>query len=399
LALRIPVSDINNIMLEENPENGLGNSGEVYLVGSDYLMRSNSRFIANSVLQTRVYTMGAKNAFTNNQGSAIIDDYRTIPVLSSYERLAIPNLEWAILAEIDYAEAMIPIVSIRNDILFLSLIICIFLFSLSHFISRTITNPIIRLRDAAQKVGDGNLDVNIKTRSTDEIGELNIAFNNMVAQLNEERKNRMSAMYNGQEMERQRISRELHDGLGQKLVAIKLQLERTTKQGPIEMAETLRDVKDNFNKTIDEVRQISNNLAPNILNESTLDVAIRLLCNSMKRTTNIDIEFSTHGEFLFSDKTLKTYIYRITQEAINNAVKHSGASNINIQLIESRENLILVIEDNGVGFNYNQNYCSPCNGIYNMKERARLIGATLDIETELKQGTTLRLKIPKKQVH
>lgn len=395
LAMRIPISDINNIMLDNNPQNGLGHSGEVYLVGSDFYMRSNSRFFPNSVLSTKVYTTGAKNAFSIKQGSAIIDDYRTIAVLSSYERLDIPNLEWAILAEIDYSEAMIPIDSIRNDIIFLSFIICLFLFSISHFISKTITNPIIRLRDAAQKVGRGELNFSVNTNSNDEIGELSDAFNNMLTQLNEERRNHMTALFNGQEMERQRISRELHDGLGQKLVAIKLQLESTSKHSPAELSDTLREVKENFNKTIDEVRQISNNLAPNILNESTLDVAIGLLCNSMKRTTTMNIEFSSHGEFLFSNTTVKTYIYRIAQEAMNNAIKHSQASRLCVQLIESRENVILVIEDNGIGFAYQQNYCSPCNGIYNMKERARLTGGTLDIETENQQGTTIRLKIPK----
>jgi signal transduction histidine kinase len=397
LAIQIPITEINSIMLEENPENGLGKSGEVYLVGSDYLMRSRSRFIPNSVLKTVVNTQSIRNAFSNKYGSALIDDYRTVSCLSSYDRLVLPGLNWAIAAEIDYSEAMVPIKSIRNDILFLSLVICVFLFSISHFISRTITNPIVKLKNAAQQIGKGDLDVTLNPKSDDEIGLLTLAFNTMALQLKEERLKRMSALYDGQEMERQRISRELHDGLGQKMVAIKLQLESTSKQTPEEIKETIKDVKESFLTTIDEVRQISNNLAPNILNESGIDIALQSLCNSFTKSAETDIELSVYGDYSTSNPKVIFYVYRIAQEALTNSLKHSGATRIQLQLIGNTENIILIIEDNGRGFDYQSNFCTPCNGIYNMKERARLLNGTLDIETEPTTGTTIRLKIPKNQ--
>jgi signal transduction histidine kinase len=395
LAIQIPVHDINSIMLEDNPGNGLGRSGEVYLVGDDYLMRSNSRFIPNSVLNTSVNTISAVNVFRDQIGSSLIDDYRTVACLSSYDRLAVDGLNWAIIAEIDYDEAMIPIVSLRNDIVFLSLIICVFLFSIAHFISRTITNPIIRLKNAALKIGEGDLDVNLKAKSGDEIGLLTEAFNTMTLQLKEERSKRMSALYDGQELERQRISRELHDGLGQKLISIKLQLESTSKQNAGEVKATIGEVKADFLQTIEEVRQISNNLAPTILNESGIDVALKNLCDSLSRTSNMDIELSVYGDYSTGDPKIRFYIYRIAQEGLNNAIKHSGATRVQLQLIGNKDSIILIIEDNGKGFVYDTDFCTPCNGIYNMKERARLLSGTLDIESEPLQGTTIRLKIPK----
>lgn len=398
LALQIPIKDINSIMLEDSPENGLGKSGEVYLVGDDYMMRSNSRFIPNSVLNTKVKTISAVNAFKDKIGSSLIDDYRTVACLSSYDKVSVSGLNWAIIAEIDYSEAMIPIVSLRNDIVFLSLIICVFLFSLARFISRTITNPIIKLKNAALKIGEGNLDIKIQSYSPDEIGLLTDAFNTMASQLKDERLKRMSALYDGQELERQRISRELHDGLGQKLIAIKLLLESTSKQSLEETRATLEDVKGSFLKTIEEVRQISNNLAPNILNESGIDIALKNLCDSVQKSAKIEIEISVHGDYSISDPKVKFYIYRIAQEALNNAVKHASASRIQIQLIGNAENIILVIEDDGKGFIYDSNFCTPCNGIYNMKERARLLNGTMDIETEPLMGTTIRLKIPKSSI-
>lgn len=398
LAIQIPISEINSIMLEENPENGLGKSGEVYLVGNDYLMRSSSRFIPNSVLKTVVNTQSVRNAFNNKYGSALIDDYRTVSCLSSYDRLVLPGINWAIAAEIDYSEAMVPIKSIRNDIVFLSLVICVFLFSISHIISKTITNPIVKLKNAAQQIGEGDLNVTLNPKSDDEIGLLTQAFNTMTHQLKEERLKRMSALYDGQEMERQRISRELHDGLGQKMVAIKLQLESTSKQTPEEIKETIKEVKESFLTTIDEVRQISNNLAPNILNESGIDIALQSLCNSFAKSSETDIELSVYGDYSTSNPKVIFYVYRIAQEALTNALKHSGATRIQLQLIGNTENIILIIEDNGRGFDYHSNFCTPCNGIFNMKERARLLGGTLDIETEPATGTTIRLKIPKNQM-
>jgi len=395
LALQIPIYDINNIMLDDSPQNGLGKSGEVYLVGDDYLMRSNSRFIPNSVMNTSVKTLSAVNAFRDKTGSSLIDDYRTVSCLSSFERLSIRGLNWAIIAEIDYSEAMIPIVSLRNDIIFLSLIICVFLFSIAHFISRTITNPIVRLKNAALKIGDGDLDVTLKTKSADEIGLLTEAFNTMTQQLREERLKRMSALYDGQELERQRVSRELHDGLGQRLISIKLQLESTSKQNAGEVKSTIEEVKSDFLKTIEEVRQISNNLAPNILKESGIDVALKNLCDSMSRTSKIDVELSVYGDYSTDEPKVRFYLYRIAQEGLNNAIKHSGASRVQLQLIGSKDSIILLIEDNGKGFAYDTDFYTPCNGIYNMRERARLLNGTLDIESEPLSGTTIRLKIPK----
>lgn len=395
LALQISIKDINSIMLEDSPENGLGQSGEVYLVGDDFLMRSNSRFIPNSVLNTFVKTISATNAFKDKVGSSLIDDYRTVACLSSYDRINVSGINWAIIAEIDYSEAMIPIVSLRNDIVFISIVICVFLFSIAHIISKTITKPIVKLKNVALKIGEGDLEVNLKPKSSDEIGLLYNAFNTMAEQLKEERSKRMTALYDGQELERQRFSRELHDGLGQKLIAIKLQLESTSKQNPEETRATIEEVKSSFLKTIDEVRQISNNLAPNILNESGLDVALKNLCNSVQKSSKIEIEFSADGEYSVHDPKVKFYIYRIAQEALNNAVKHSSASRIQIQLIGSKDNIILVVEDDGKGFVYDDNFCGSCNGIYNMKERAHLLNGTIDIETEPLMGTTIRLKVPK----
>jgi len=213
-------------------------------------------------------------------------------------------------------------------------------------------------------------------------------------EIEKEKKRTLTSLIDGQEMERTRISRELHDGLGQQLIAIKLQLESTSKQNSEVTKQTIEEVKFCFLTLIEEIREISNNLAPNVLSESDIDVAIKNLCLSVSKTTFIDVDFSSYGDFNSLDNKFNSYIFRITQEGLNNAVKHSGADSIHVQLIRNDENVILVIEDNGKGFLFDNNFGSSGNGLNNMKERASLINASLDIETEPNEGTTIRLKIP-----
>ena len=274
----------------------------------------------------------------------------------------------------------------------------------AYVISRKITAPLKILQKASEQVGEGDYNINLKVTSTDEIGFLTDTFNKMIiklkkqtAEIEKEKKRRLSSLIDGQEMERTRISRELHDGLGQQLIAIKLQLESTSKQNSDATKQTIEEVKSDFLTLIEEVREISNNLAPNVLNESGIDVAIKNLCLSVNKTTSIDVDFSSFGDFDALDKKINSYLFRITQEGLTNAVKHSEATNIHVQLLRNSENIILVIEDNGKGFILDKNFSPNGNGLNNMRERALLIESSLDIETDCDEGTTIRLKIPVKK--
>lgn len=393
LALEISVREIDNIMLEKSSENGLGKSGEAYLVGEDLLMRSNSRFIPNSVLLIPVNTTSVQNAFSNQTGSAIIDDYRTIPCLSSFSRVDAPGLNWVILAEIDYQEAMIPIISIRNDLLLIALIVSVFIFSVAQIISRTITQPIIRLKNAALKIGQGTFDIDVEVRGDDEISLLSGTFNDMTHQLELERNSRMTALYDGQELERQRISRELHDGLGQLLVALKIRFENYISQCKEEDPAAISELRHDFARTLEEVRRVSYDLAPAGIREFGLDGSLGLFSKEIREGVGIDIDFASFGNFEGMSLKARNYLFRITQEAVSNAIRHGKGRQIEINLNEGAENWILMIGDNGCGFDPAETRTGT--GLYNIRERTRLLGGTFTIESSPETGTTLRIKIPK----
>jgi len=393
LALEVSIWELDNIMLEKISENGLGESGEAYLVGEDLLMRSNSRFIPNSVLLIPVNTTSVQNAFSNQTGSAIIDDYRTIPCLSSYSKLDVSGLNWVIMAEIDYQEAMIPIISIRNDLLLIALIVSVFIFSVAQIISHTITQPIIRLKNAALQIGQGTFNVEVAVRGNDEISLLSHTFNDMSQQLEQERNSRMTALYDGQELERQRISRELHDGIGQLLAALKIRFENYISECADGDGEAITELRRDFTKTLDEVRRVSYDLAPAGIREFGLDGSLGLFSKEIREGVGIDMDFASFGKFDNMSLQARNYLFRITQEAVINAIRHGKAERIEINLSEGAENYILMIGDNGCGFEPNE--ISKGTGLYNIRERTRLLGGTFTIESSSENGTTLRIKIPK----
>jgi signal transduction histidine kinase len=392
VAMEISGALLDGIMLEKSTENGLGSSGEAYLVGRDRLMRTGSRFIPNSVMRTRVNTVSVNNAFADRTGSAIIDDYRTIPVLSSYSRLDIPGLDWVIIAEIDYKEAMIPIVGIRNDLVLISVIISVLIFSLAQVISRMITQPLVKLKKATSSIGEGRFDIRVEVTTSDEIGILGRTFNEMAVQLEAERNRRMTGIYDGQELERQRVARELHDGLGQMMVALKMKFENCIEGPAADREKNLSALRSDFGAIIGEVRKVSYDLAPTGISEFGLDSAMKLLCSEIATHSGINTEFNSFGRFEALPAKTRNYLFRIAQEALNNSVRHSGASNIYVHLTESAENIVLMVEDDGNGF---ESPGSAGNGMQNMRERARLLGGTFGTESSIGKGTTIRVKVHK----
>jgi two-component system NarL family sensor kinase len=394
VILEIPAGEINRIMLQNNSKIGLGHSGEAYLVGGDFLMRSASRFITGSLLRIPVKSETVKMALNGQTGASLTDDYRGIRVFSAYEPLAVAGLNWVVLAEIDYEEAMIPVTGLRNDILLVSVIISIFILGFAQLITKMVTQPIIRLKNAAARLGEGDFDNKVIIHSRDEIGSLAETFNTMSDQVREERRKRILALFDGQEMERRRISRELHDGLGQRLVGTKLHIENCDEDDPSCLLKTMQETKSSLHGIVDELRRISNDLMPAALDELGLETALQNLCSDVGRQLGIEVDFDSNLTSSPDDNTA-IYIFRIAQEGIHNIIKHAKAASISMQLIGSRDSFIMILEDDGVGFNPVQTVKG--NGLSNMKERAGLLGGTFSVESETGKGTTIRVKIPKKK--
>jgi len=401
LILEISLDAINAIMLNNDPLSGLGLSGETYLVGHDFLMRSTSRFQPSSILKTVVNTQSIHNAMAGQAGTITTSDYRAVPVFSSYGKINVPGLDWTILAEIDEQEAMIPIYETRTRILILSTLIILLFFGFVFFISRSMTKPLIRLRDATVNLGKGKYDIDLPVHTHDEIGELTASFNIMARQIKEkttelqlERYGRMRSVFDGEELERQRLSRELHDGIGQSLIAIKLRLENLLYLEGKDIHNSIQELKNYFDQIIDEVRRISNNLMPSVLEVFSIPIAFRNLFSETEEHSGLRINFEAIGNFDDLNKKIKTYIYRLVQEALNNIVKHAEAHEVMVCLTREPDKLTLVIRDDGKGFANESIGMDGGNGIHNMRERASLLQGRIEIQSAPLKGTTITLTVP-----
>jgi len=400
VVAEIPVSALNRIMFEQSEYNGLGRTGETYLVGNDSLMRSNSRFTGNAILNTRVNTRAVRQALSGETGFGLIRDYRNISCLSSFSQVSIEGLNWVILAEIDEKEAMTPVYAIRNSILLISIILAAGVFIIALMISLRITAPLKILQRASEQIGEGDYNINLRVSTNDELGRLTRTFNHMVSQLKkqseeieEEKTKRISSLLDGQELERQRLARDLHDSLGQSILTANMKLEQARNAGSEKSQLIISETQILLKHIIQDVRSISNDLMPSILATFGIDQGLRNFCKETGKNAGINLVY--YGENIPESLNagVQIYLFRITQESINNIIKHSGATEARIRLNCTPESVSLTISDNGKGFDTNIPM-NTGNGIINIRERVKALKGNCLIESGPGTGTSINISIP-----
>ncbi|HEX8549653.1 MAG TPA: histidine kinase [Cytophagaceae bacterium] len=415
---------------------GMGSTGESYIAGKNYFMQSTSRFYPDSIPnKIMVKTLATENALNGKEGFGIIDDYRGEPVISAYRNIKIDGVEWAIMSEIDMDEAMSPVYVVRKKLVWISLLILFFIALATYILSSKISSSILYLKEIILSLASGKLpEKPIVVRSRDEIGEMTEAVNDLsesfkhtaifaqqigkgdfsahhkplspednlglalidmreqlkVLKDKEEQlsRERASGLMEGQENERKRISRELHDGIAQMLTAAKFKI------GSLQVDhKEYGELKKLVDETISEVRRLSYNLMPSVLIDFGLESALRTLCKNSEIADKLKINYT----FINDAETRPNFdislaVYRIAQEAINNIVKHSDASVASVSVIYLSDKLLMEIADNGKGIGMDHQINSTL-GIRNMYERARIVNGELTIESTREDATIIRLEI------
>ncbi|MCW5898815.1 MAG: sensor histidine kinase [Flavobacteriales bacterium] len=205
----------------------------------------------------------------------------------------------------------------------------------------------------------------------------------------------VNAMVAGQQQERDRIARELHDGLGSLLSAIKFQF---TTMGPIGDEEAIEPVAglDQMTTMIDDavvlVRKISHDMVRGGTGEFTLDGALRDLAASITVKGRLDVELSLFGLEERLEAKVEMASYRIVQELVSNALKHGRPSELAISLTRAPQRLNILVEDNGTGFDTSQ--AADGIGLGNVRKRAVDLGGTVDIDSSLGRGTVVSIELP-----
>jgi signal transduction histidine kinase len=196
------------------------------------------------------------------------------------------------------------------------------------------------------------------------------------------------------DMEKNRIGSDLHDGLGQYLTGISclsaaLRDKLSTQSRP--EAEEAATISTLVQEAIAQARALARGLCPVQLETAGLETALEDLVYQVQRLHGIDCRFVAAGQIPSCESSIALHLYRIAQEALNNAIKHSGAKHITLTLDFSKENKVLRIEDDGCGFDPDVKH-SPSSGLHLMPYRAAMIGGTLSITSQPSAGTKVECR-------
>ncbi|RLC28105.1 MAG: hypothetical protein DRH56_00825 [Deltaproteobacteria bacterium] len=214
----------------------------------------------------------------------------------------------------------------------------------------------------------------------------------------EDLKRLTARLFHSQEEERRRIARELHDEAGQALTGINFTLERIDKglspeNG--EVKELIAEAKKQIHRTHQEMRRISYRLHPALLSDLGLEPALDSYLSTVSRHSGMSVDFRMVGFEDRVDPEIETVLYRLSQEAFTNALKHSRATHFNLSIIKSYPQIIFRAEDDGIGFVTGE-FEQPKKGLglLSMRERAAMLGGEFSLRAAPGKGTKIRIKIP-----
>jgi two-component system, NarL family, sensor kinase len=197
-----------------------------------------------------------------------------------------------------------------------------------------------------------------------------------------------STVFETEQLERERIARDLHDSVGQKLSVVKMQL--SMKHNDTFNATKLLD------EAIDDVRIVSHNLMPTDLNKGLIS-AVENMCEQINFASNsnlLQMDLVANAELLSMDKQRMLMIYRMIQELLNNAIKYARASSIHIMIHCEKESLMIKLEDNGLGFEISKMQNEEGIGLKNIRKHTNQLKGNFEIISNLNIGTTAQLSIP-----
>lgn len=336
-------------------------------------------------------------------------------------------LDWSVISISPVQDVLYPASEARLILIIVGILLTILVTIIAYFFARGISLPLQRTAQLAQEICRGDYSHRLESNIGGEIGSLATAINEMADRIDErtaeivnrnekltseitERKlaeDRLKMLSHKiirlQEEERQRVSRELHDGINQLLVSVKYKLENYVDRYRQKDEGQYNDITNAvlfLDEAISEVRRISHDLRPTVLDDLGLSAAIKNIARQFHERNQIDVEIEG-----IDDEVLKrlpvdveTALYRIVQEALMNIEKHANATKVVINMTHTDINVTIRIEDDGEGFDLQRALRNPGSnqgiGLRNMRERIELLQGTFFMHSEEGKGTFLEVDAP-----
>jgi two-component system sensor histidine kinase UhpB len=233
-------------------------------------------------------------------------------------------------------------------------------------------------------------------RADAEVAALADAFNEMLDRLEGERRESGRHALNAQEAERRRISRELHDEIGQVLTGLVLRSETLHRRAPEELRDDIAELREAARGGAEEVRQIAQRLRPEALDELGLQSALLALATSVADRGGLDVERELDRDLSLNPEQ-ELVIYRVAQEALTNVLRHADARKVELRLTSGpSSDVTLIVRDDGIGLPPDAG--ARATGLRGMRERALLVGARLMIRPVRPTGTEVVLRLPHEEI-
>ncbi len=199
-----------------------------------------------------------------------------------------------------------------------------------------------------------------------------------------------------QEQERRRIARELHDDIGQRLALLTIELAQLqqSSSSPFEFSGKIGKLRTQTSEIAADVQSLSHELHSSRLQYLGLAAALKGFCQEFSQQQKVEVDFKTHDLPTPLSSDISLCFFRVLQEALHNAAKHSGVRHFEVQLWGTPDEIHLTIDDSGVGFDVEATKASRGLGLISMQERLKLLNGTLAIESQPQRGTTIHASVP-----
>ncbi len=441
LAMQMSIREVDRVMTggQRWQDEGLGATGQAYVIGSDDTLRSDlrphlenaERFyddlrragVADAVVdlirhdQTAVLNLPMNVQAIGRHGRAgggteVGVNLTGARVLRSSAPLALPGLRWTAVAEIDEEEAFAPVRALQARLLTAGLGMSALFFLVAGWLGASVTRPMLELAGTVARIGAGARGATVPVRSRDEVGQLATAFNRMSADLDRttvskvELERLAGRLLTAQEDERRRVGRELHDDLVQRIAATAIEVGRLERLsapagGAAGWSAEQRAGLDRLKKTLarlsEDVHRLSRRIHPVMLDELGLTAAIESECRAFMERGGppVDVRIASGRESLDGvAKETALALYRIVQEALRNAWQHAAAAEVAIDIARDGALVSLRITDNGAGFDRAAPGWHAGLGLASMEERTRLLGGTMQVASAPGRGTRIDVTLP-----
>ena len=270
--------------------------------------------------------------------------------------------------------------------------------------------PLFSLLSTIRVVSGGKTGERARISESDaEVSELALAFNGMLDRLEAIRREQGMLVLRAQEEERRRLALELHDESSQNLTALLIHIEilsqslqalpdsSVASEARKQMEGELQYLTGLSQRTLESIRTLAQELRPGVLDDLGLSAAFRWLAEDARQRLHLDVELHIEaiedGSRRCKQPTLyETALFRIAQESLTNVARHAHAQHACMSLTQEKDAIALQVRDDGCGFDPSQRYAGL--GIFGMRERASLLGGTVEVVSEPGQGTTVQARLP-----